>query len=416
MPSPVVLPTAIVLSCRGASIGDLNLLRSLGREGVPVTVIAEYDAAPTLRSRYARESIVLPRFTRDPDALRRFLMGRTRESAGRPVVIANCDSDLALLNQLRADLEADYRVLIPAASIIDELGDKQQFAAFAHEHRLPVPVTHCPTSIDGLTALQAVNSYPLVIKPAQPRAWPDELSERFAQHGKVMIVADADELMKAGSELIARALPFVVQEYIAGGDAEHIEVQVLTNGAAKPIAWFSGRKIRTWPPRAGSGCYVRSEYVADAVDTALAVLQRIGYVGLADLDFKRDSRTGRLALLEINPRIGQWHVLGNESGVNLPYLAYCNAIGKPARPFNRQREGLHYLHFANDLRSFRIYRRSGQWTLGSYVRSLFAGGMIYQTATSDDIGPVVYELASLVRNGWCRLRGSLRKRADSEVA
>ena len=412
MHSSVDLPTAFVFSCRGASIGDLNLLRSLGREGVRVTLISEYDTAPALHSRYASKFILLPGFTREPDLLRYFFAARARASTDRPVIIANCDSDLALLSQLRCDLEADYRVLIPSASLIDKLGDKRQFATFAREHRLPVPLTHSPATLSELASYSA-DRFPLVIKPAHPRAWPDELSEHFAQKGKVLIAANADELMRMGGELIARALPFVVQEYIAGGDDEHIDVQVFSDASAQPVAWFSGRKIRTWPPRAGSGCYVRSEYVADAVDIAIDVLRRIGYVGLADLDFKRDSSTGKLALLEINPRIGQWHILASQSGVNLPYLAYCEAIGRPLPAFTRQREGLRYLHLANDLRSFRIYRRSGQWTLASYVRSLFAGDTIYQTATRDDIGPLKHAFVSGLRDVWTRVRGA---QLSNEVA
>src|SRR4051812_30890704 len=126
MPLPLVTP-AIVLSCRGAPIGDLNLVRSLGREGVPVSVIAEYDAAPTLRSRYARESYVLPRFTRDPNVLRQFLLSRAAQFDSPPVLIANCDSDLAVLDQLRGDLGSHYRIAIPSTPLIEMLGDKQRF-------------------------------------------------------------------------------------------------------------------------------------------------------------------------------------------------------------------------------------------------------------------------------------------------
>ena len=52
--------TAVVLSCLGASEGDLNLVRSLGEAGVPVIVLSEYAEVPAGRSRHCSRLIVAP--------------------------------------------------------------------------------------------------------------------------------------------------------------------------------------------------------------------------------------------------------------------------------------------------------------------------------------------------------------------
>ena len=52
------------------------------------------------------------------------------------------------------------------------------------------------------------------------------------------------------------------------------------------------------------------------------MLERLAFVGVVKLDYKRDPRTGRFYLLEVNPRFNLWNHLGAAAGVNLPLLAY----------------------------------------------------------------------------------------------
>jgi len=65
--TPVRVP-AVVLSCSGAPEGDLNVVRSLGEQGVPVIVVSEYADPPSRLSRYCTEFIQVPDFD-NPSAL-----------------------------------------------------------------------------------------------------------------------------------------------------------------------------------------------------------------------------------------------------------------------------------------------------------------------------------------------------------
>ena len=61
----------------------------------------------------------------------------------------------------------------------------------------------------------------------------------------------------------------------------------------------------------------------------LRFLAALGYRGLSQVEFKRDPRDGRYKLMEINPRLYQWHGLAAACGVDLPRLAYCDLLGLP---------------------------------------------------------------------------------------
>jgi transcriptional regulator with XRE-family HTH domain len=65
-----------------------------------------------------------------------------------------------------------------------------------------------------------------------------------------------------------------------------------------------------------------------------SVLESIGFSGVVKMDFKRDARTERLYLLEINPRFNLWHHLGAVAGVNLPALVHADLTGT-RRPAGR---------------------------------------------------------------------------------
>jgi predicted ATP-grasp superfamily ATP-dependent carboligase len=60
---------------------------------------------------------------------------------------------------------------------------------------------------------------------------------------------------------------------------------------------------------------------------------------VAKLDFKR-APSGRLYLLEVNPRFNLWHLPGAVAGVNLPALVYADLAGLPRPPVKPVRAGV----------------------------------------------------------------------------
>ena len=185
----------------------------------------------------------------------------------------------------------------------------------------------------------------------------------------------------------------VVQEYVPGRDDALFSMHAYMDQDSRPLGVFTGQKVRTWPTHAGIGCFVRSVYVPELVEIGVDLLRRVRYTGLALLQFKRDARDGRYRLLEINARASSWNLLASACGVNLPYLAYRDAVGLPAKEPRRQKEGLRYVSFENDVRAFLDYRRHGEWTWLSWARSL-VGRNVYQLLAWDDLKPFARDVAS----------------------
>ena len=70
----------------------------------------------------------------------------------------------------------------------------------------------------------------------------------------------------------------------------------------------------------------------EPVDAALRLLEAFGYYGLSQVEFKRDPRDGGFKLMEINPRLWQWHGLATACGVDLPRIAYDDLVGESSPP------------------------------------------------------------------------------------
>jgi predicted ATP-grasp superfamily ATP-dependent carboligase len=83
------------------------------------------------------------------------------------------------------------------------------------------------------------------------------------------------------------------------------------------------------------------------------VLEAIGFSGVAKIDFKRDARSERLYLLEINPRFNLWHHPGAVAGVSIPALVYRDCVEPgSARRAGPARAGVRWMNARDDWRAF----------------------------------------------------------------
>lgn len=382
---------AVVLSCLGAPEADLNVVRSLGSYGVPVILLSEYTNAPASASKYCYRTVVAPMFTQRPDRLFDALQALYEELGVKPVVFPTADTDLHALLKLTDRINE-----VAISSVIDSgltarLTDKSEFHKIADEYKLPVPKT-VPIQGDSVEqALQRIMGeidFPLILKPANPTAWHDpSLPDEFVG-SKAMLVENKNALECILRQLGSCLENTLIQEFIPGDDAEHYDVHIYMGRDGKAKASYCGRKIRIYPPHAGSGCYVESVREQVLEEQAINMLQLIRYRGLANINYKRHAQTGTFRLFEINPRVSQWSILAMRSEVNLPLYAYCDALEIGMPDCKERQYGLRYINERNDLRAFKTYWREGSWTFWKYMVTWLWRPLIMQFWNLEDLGPV----------------------------
>jgi predicted ATP-grasp superfamily ATP-dependent carboligase len=102
---------------------------------------------------------------------------------------------------------------------------------------------------------------------------------------------------------------------------------------------FSGRKLRQTRESMGSARVGEAVWDEEVVESGTAMLRELDFHGVSQVEFKRDPRTGVLKLIEVNPRLWQWHGLSAECGVDLTRIAYWDLLGERREPLGSNRCG-----------------------------------------------------------------------------
>jgi D-aspartate ligase len=400
-----VLSVFLVRTTPAVLLGDLNMLRCFAGTGIPTIVATTDPGDVTLRSRHARRTALIARFD-DPDP-ERPLADLERLAAGerdRPVLFYGTDEQLLFLSRHHERLVRTFRFRlppIPAAVLVDKI----RFGAFARSRGLPVPAqlaSRGSTPDEALARLRL----PCVIKPARHIGWFTHARLHGGGPRKAIIVHTPGELRAAWDAVAAYEPSFIVQEYIPGGEHEIYSFHAYIDAAGGVLAWFVGRKVRTFPRDAGVSTFL---HLVDEPRVAMLgrdLVARAELRGPVKLDLKHDPTTDRFYLFDINARFNLWHHLGAAAGINLPRIAYDDLVGvrQPAGVALPYATDIHWLSFSNDVRTFlRSYHPAGELGWGAWLSSLVRGRKVFDVFAWDDPMPSVASVLHYARAASKRL-------------
>jgi D-aspartate ligase len=329
-------------------LGDLDLIRPLGRAGIRCAVVAPSGSVNT-KSRFARA--VIPWGEEEIadggadllDALMRF----AASARYAPVLYYEEDEQLLFVSRHRETLARAFRFVIAEPGLVEDLVDKARFMQLAERLRLPVPATRHVRPGTGCGVPDIDLRFPLIAKPLRRR-------RSWYEHGyttKALQIASQSDLRQWWPRWAQQGIELLLQELIPGPETCIESYHVYVDQRGEIASEFTGRKIRTLPTELGHSTALA---ITDAVDVAAvgrALVEALGLRGVAKLDFKRDP-AGRLHLLEINPRFTLWCHPGAIAGVNLPELVYRDLLGLP-RPASlpRARAGVRWCRLGPDWRA-----------------------------------------------------------------
>jgi D-aspartate ligase len=293
-------------------VNGLAAIRSLGRAGIRVLAVDHRPSALGFRSRYAE-----PFLSPDPHQDETRFIAFVR-ALGEIVVFPTHDEQLNLIARHLGDL--DVLAPFPSWDVLERVQSKRIQLEVAEAAGVDVPRTAYPASArEARTAAEEIG-FPVLVKPEHPIGF----KQRFRR--QAFRCENADEVERA-YEQAAEFAP-MVQELVPGGDDTLYTVGSYITREGRPLGVFSGRKLRQTPRGIGTCRVGEAVWVQEAVDSALRFLAEFGYFGLSQVEFKRDPRDGRFKLMEINPRLWQWHGLAAACGVDLPRLAYADLTGE----------------------------------------------------------------------------------------
>ena len=386
-------PGAVVI---GGYSNGVSALRGLAREGVRTAVILTADHDIAQHSRYAHEAHRVHYLNRRPDALIDLLEAQRERWRGWALLPTN-DYALAALAQHRDQLSRTYRVTVPEAEITRRVLDKAVTYRFAREVGVDVPTSYGPASRETAARLDLV--FPLVVKPLQSaRFW-----EVFGK--KLLVVRDRAELIAAVDRVEESRMAADVLDLVPGADDQVYNYTVYLDRWGQPAAELAVRKLRKAPRFFGVGRAATPAQLPHLRERTIALLQRIGWQGIASVEYKLDPRDGRYRLMEINGRCPLINALPTRCGVNYPLLAWREHVLREKVSATPNGWSGTWTHMHADLLYTAIEERGPDWSWLAFIRS-YTGPWVDAVWSTKDPVPFLAQCAGTLRKAGHGVRDS----------
>ncbi len=326
------LPPAIVFNCH---ITGLAVARSLGQRGVPVIALDRDAKGFGLHSRFVTASARCPYPLDDERAFIDLLLEIGAALKQKAVLFPCLDEWVFAVARHRQELEEFFIFPFSDLETIERLLDKNLLYKKCEARGIPIPRTYY-IGEESADKIAGEIKFPCIVKPALQREFTNEFGE------KVFRV----ETREAFLEMCKRAAhhPLLAQEIVGAGVDSFYSLCSYTgrDGTAKGV--FVGRKLEQYPPDFGTACLVDSHYVEEIVERGVSVLKEFGYQGISEVEFIYDEGSRDFKLLDINTRVWKWIGLPMHAGVDLPYLAYADAVHGEVEAAPRQRDGIRWTY------------------------------------------------------------------------
>jgi predicted ATP-grasp superfamily ATP-dependent carboligase len=368
----------------------LAACRGLAGAGYAVGAVAARRLALTHWSRRCDIKLVAPDPRVDPAGFVNQIAD-TLAGGEYALLLPGTEASLLAVSAAREKLEPHVRLGLPPAKTVARALDKVELLAVAERVGLAPPqTTSCQGRDEALAAATALG-YPLILKPARSFV----ASGSALRHVNAVVVENEDVLV---NEVERLGSPVLVQRYLAGRAVLSCS-GVMGGGALRAFA--VARYLRTWPPQAGPSSFSETipppSDVERRIESLLVELEWEGIFQVQLLELK----PGRIATLDLNPRLFGSLALPIAAGANLPAV-WCDwVLGRPGRVPVTARAGVRYRWEEGDLRHLLKELSGGHIrAAGSILRP--KAHVVHAYFERGDPGPLVAWAMGVLRRGLRR--------------
>ena len=339
-------------------VNSLGIIHGLAKIGLKTVAINHTAKGVALYSKYAM-GLVGPDPWKDPTGLVELLKEIGSQLKTKGIIFVTDDKYLEVLAKGRESLEPYFHFTFPEYPILERLLNKKEQYKAAEQVGI-----QCPRSM----LLQDMNdiedwsedAFPVIIKGTSGKA--------FFHHYKrqVLEINNKSDLIQMVQD--KPDISIILQEKVVGGEENLYTCGCYINPAGEAKAVFTGRKLRQFPRYFGTCTVGESIACPEIIEPSLALLRKMNFYGVSQVEFKKDSRDGIFRLIEINGRFWKWHSLATDSGVNLAAAAYQDMLSLPMDTYQQQRYGLKWVVFPEDFRGVRADIKANKFNLYKWLR------------------------------------------------
>jgi D-aspartate ligase len=347
----------------GGDYQGLGIVRSLGRQSIPVCVIDD-ELSISRYSRYCTKFVKVANLREGRTVVDCLLNLGRREKLDGWVLYPTREELVAALSRHRSELSEVFRVPTPAWESVQWAWDKRNTYRLAQELGIPTPATHYPENVDQLAELENL-APPFALKPAikehffyatKAKAW------RANSHSELRKLYQRAANLTGGGEIM-------VQELIPGGGSQQFSYCAFFRDG-ESVGKMVVRRRRQHPLQFGrASTYVETIEEPVLEELSERFLRAIHYYGLVEVEYKLDPRDSSYKLLDVNARTWGYHSLGLAAGVDFSYMLYADQVGLPV-PLSQGRPGVAWVRMSTDIPAATMEILTGETSLLNYLRSM----------------------------------------------
>lgn len=340
----------VLVTDSGTLNGDLPVVRSLFRRKISTTIMVQDFWTPSMFSRHRPTIVYAPDSALNVKGFMTRLIKLVR--SGKYITIfPRYDTSLIPISENREKLIPNVELALPSHEALMKTIDKTDTLKLAEKIGIPIPKTFHVKNKYEVEDIAEKIQYPAVIKPK--RSWEFGKVKNYFSHP--FYANSASNLISTYVEVVKAFPGSMIQEYVPG---YNLQIGLLFDHG-KPVAACAIREYRTLPTTGGQSVFRESVYLEPTLmDHATKLLSCLDWHGVAEVEFRLDSRDLTPKLMEINGRFWGSMNVAIESGVDFPYLLYLLAKGKDIDPVFKYKTGVKFRLLNQDIKNLQANLKS----------------------------------------------------------
>jgi len=308
----------------------------------------------------------------------------------RIVIYPTGDNHLEQLLEIFEEINRFCFVPFNEANLVRSLNKYYQYQV-CKELSIPFPQTleiKSKTDVDELNQLK----FPILIKPSTRN---DIGTDVF----RSVFISGPSELSEAREKIVthlSQGVEFIASEYIPGDDSNIYAYTAYRSKKGVILNEWVGKKLTQYPNLFGVFSSAANSAPNIVATQGRLLLDKMNIHGIAEPEFKYDSRDETFKLTEINLRSMMWHRLGTLSGVNLQLTQWNDALGyKNVQYIQNLTDRIHFIYFKHEI--LNLISRKHYWS--NFTYNLFGGKInCFAVFMLSDLKPFLFDSIATIKS------------------
>lgn len=279
-----------ILLINAEGVQTICLAHSLRNQGHYVIGFCNHKCTSGYTTRWLSERHKSPDITKQTSDFKSFLMDYLASNKV-DAIIPLADDGAEFLSKNKGKIEAlGIKCAVPTYEIFNVANDKQQLMALCERYEISHPRTRA-IGEENLHEVVEYVGFPAMIKP------------NLSQGAKGIVrVENSEEFALKYPDIYKQFGACTLQQYIEQPDY-YYNVMLYRDKKGKSVGYTIIKIRRFFPLKGGSSCYCETIEHPSLLSECENVLEKLDWWGFADFDILEDKKTGKLKIIEINPRV-----------------------------------------------------------------------------------------------------------------